>query len=117
MQRYDDERAPLEFTSVSKKQKIVGCPNCKTARSVSINWCSGICSVCHNYFNEKTALGEDECTAILNQEKPIDKEFTKLKGEMERKAYDYKEKVMDKKKHGLLRKHEPGDDGYWQKNK
>lgn len=109
----DEERAPLEFTKSSKKQKIVGCPKCKTARSVSINWWAGICSNCGTYFNKNTALDESECEKFMNQNVPINKEFTKLKSKMEKDAYAYKEKVLDKKAKGKLRKHEPGDDGYW----
>ncbi len=108
-----EDRAPLEFTKPSNRQKIVGCPNCKTARSVSINWAAGICSNCKTYFNLETALDEKECESYLNQNVPIDKEYTKLKAKMEKDAYDYKEKVLDKKAQGKLRKHEPGDDGYW----
>jgi len=46
---------------------------------------------------------------MLNTEKPIDTVYTARKADMERKAYAYKENVMDKKSKGLSRTHEPGD--------
>ena len=104
-----DDRAPLELTAASKKQMIVGCPKCKMARSVSVDWFASVCSKCGKYFNKNTALPEDECLSMLNTEKPIDTVYTARKADMERKAYAYKENVMDKKSKGLSRTHEPGD--------
>lgn len=110
----DDERAPLELTKISNKKIVVGCPNCKTARSVSVNWYGSVCKICGEYFNKETALPEDECEKFMNDKKLINKEFTKVKADMEKKAYAYKEKVMDQRSKGKLRKHEPGGDhGYW----
>lgn len=115
MTRYlSEDRAPLEFTKPSKKQKVVGCPYCKKGRSVSINWVAGICSGCNSYFSIDMAIDEKDCDNFLNQNVPVNKEFTNMKAKMEKDAYEYKEKVLDKKKQGKLRKHEPGgDDGYW----
>lgn len=109
-----EDRAPLEATSISKKQMIVVCPNCKTSRSVSVNWWSSICSNCGKYFNKDNSLDESEAESTLNQNVPINKDFTTAKAKMEKAAYEYKDKVMEQKRQGKLRKHEPDGDGYWE---
>lgn len=106
MPRFNDERAPLECTAPSKKQKMVGCPHCKSSRSVSTSCCGFICSKCDKYISEKEFLPSDQCDSIVRTIKPIDTEFTKVKAEMERKAYAWKDEQEAKGNLGT-KSHEP----------
>lgn len=107
MVRFAADRAPLEATAPSKRQKIVVCPYCLTGRSVSLNWYSCIC-VCKKYFSVNNSLDKEKAKYLLNTNTTINKEFTKLKAKTEKQAYEYKEKVMDKRKSGKVVSHEPG---------
>jgi ribosomal protein L37AE/L43A len=109
MTRFGDERAPLEMTKVSNKQKIMVCPECKVARSTSINTYGLICSNCGTYFNQNNSLSENAAENYLNQTNATDFENIKYRESMEKKAYDFRDKTNQQKKAGTLRSHEPSD--------
>lgn len=104
----DETRAPLEFSKPRAKQKIIGCPTCKTARSVSVDCIGLICSKCNKYFSIKDALTEEECESVMNQNRPINTDYTKIKADTEKKAYEYRDKINAKRAAGEVRSHEPG---------
>ena len=108
MPRFLDDRAPLDMGHGSNKRKIVGCPHCKNGRYVNINWVAGICGVCGKFFSVENSLSEDKCEGFVNQLRLIDKGFTKLKGEIEKKAYEWKDEQLKKRAAGNVRSHEPG---------
>lgn len=115
--RFTEDRAPLEFTAPRKKQMVVVCPECKAARSVSVD-CVGLICKCGNYFSTKDSLPESEAESVYNSIGTINKEFTKLKANMERKAYEWRDEQLKKRKTGKTRSHEPiGDDGKVQQRK
>lgn len=104
---YDsDVRAPFEFTKPSTRQQLVGCPKCKIARSFSISTIGFICNKCNIYVPKKDFLPSDKCIDKLNQNVPINEEFTKRKAEMERKAYEWRDE-QEKKGNLGTRSHEP----------
>jgi hypothetical protein len=105
MARFNEDRAPLEFTKPSSQKVLLVCPNCKYGRFLSKNTVGVICISCEKYFKSSESL--DSAEGMVNSSKPISPEYIKFREEMERKAYDYKEKVMDKRKRGDIRSHEP----------
>lgn len=102
-----DLRAPLDFTKPRSKTKLLVCPNCKIGRHQSVDCISLICSGCGKYFRAEDSLIESEMDSVLKSEKIIDKEFTKRKAEMEKKAYAWKVEQEAKGNLGT-RSHEPG---------
>jgi hypothetical protein len=109
MARFGDDRAPLELTKASSRQKIMGCPFCKTGRYVSINTVGIICGVCNKFFTDLNCLPSDKIESMLNDDCKVTQEYMKYRADMEKKAYAYKDKVLDQKKKGIVRTHEPGD--------
>jgi len=109
MTHFMDDRAPLELTKVSTKQKIIVCPKCKIGRYVSVQCISIIC-VCGNYFRQEESLKPEQAEQMLSGNRTaLDKSYMDFRASMEKKAYDYKENVMDKKKKGINKTHEPED--------
>ena len=100
-----NERAPLDFTKPRSTTHIVVCPHCLGSSTVSLDFVAKIC-ICGQYFNVDQSLPEDQATHVNDVAKPINKAYTKLKGHMEKKAYEYKDKVMDKRKTGKVKDHE-----------
>jgi hypothetical protein len=100
-----DEMHSFEMGVGSKKKKVVGCPDCKTGRVVGINCVGFECRSCMKWIREVDFLSEDKCESYLNQIIPIDKGFTKIKGDAEKKAYEWKDWI--KKTGRDNRKHEP----------
>lgn len=109
MARFGEDRAPLEMTKSSSRQKILVCPHCKTARSVSINTAGIICRRCSKYFNSDNSLPENEAEFMLNNSRAPDPDHVKFRDGMEAKAYAYKDKVNKQRRNGTFRTHEPGD--------
>lgn len=91
--RYGDDRAPLEMTKFSNIQVIQVCPHCKAGNQVSKHWYAGNCRACGERFNrdESLDISSMEGDVQVASQNPIDKVKTSIKGEMERRAYAYKE--------------------------
>ena len=90
------------------KQKIAVCPHCKTGQHRGKDFFSGTCVNCKKYFNIHDSLSEDEMVGYNSPTKiPVNKALTAQKASMEKKAYDYKESVLDKVRTGQQRSHEP----------
>ena len=79
-----DEHHSFEMGSGSKRKKIVVCPYCKNAFSVSVNWIAGAC-MCGKYFNIDTALGEAEAVGMIIRNS-VDKGRLELKKKQEAKV-------------------------------
>ena len=107
MPNFGDERAPLEITKTKKQTRIVVCPHCKGGTTVGVQ-CVGLICKCNQYFTDKESLPVEQATHSNDTIKLVDQNFVKLKADMEKKAYEYKENVMDKRKDGKARSHEPG---------
>jgi len=108
MANFGDERAPLEFTKPSNRQKVAVCPKCKNGISVSINCVGLICSNCKCYYSYKDSLSESEMVSMINNTPIISKEFIKQKGASEIRANEFRKKQIKLKKEGKVRSHEPG---------
>jgi len=107
MTRFGEERAPLELTKASNKQKVLVCPHCQAGRHCSTNTVGLVCSGCKKYFSADDSLDESMAD-MINQSKPINTVFTALKGDMERKAYEFKDKQDKERESGIpRRRHEP----------
>lgn len=103
----DDERAPLEFTKPSNRKKTVGCPHCHIARQIGMNCVGFICEKCHEYVSDKDFLPAEQCEGQMNQNVTLNQDFIKLKGDMEKKAYAFKDKVNQQRRDGTQKSHEP----------
>ena len=104
---FTQDEQGLEMGRGSKKKKVVGCPHCKSGRVISVNCVGFICKQCNKWISEGDFLPESECESMVNQNIPINKEFTKLKGKKEKGAYDWADKMKKEGKLGT-RHHEPG---------
>jgi hypothetical protein len=107
MEHFGEERAPLELTKVKKQTRIIVCPHCCGAITVGVQ-CAGLICKCNQYFSADDSLSEEQATHSNDTVKTINPDFIKLKADMEKKAYAYKEQVMDKRRTGEVRNHEPG---------
>lgn len=107
--RYGDDRTPLEMTPINSKSNIlVICPHCFSGRYVSRNWLGSVCGKCKKYFNKDEAIEDvEQLEGLVSDKTLINKEFIKIKANMEKKAYEWKEEQIQKKKAGTLLTHEP----------
>lgn len=110
MARFED-RAPLECTKSSSKKKLYVCPHCKTGQYKSVDWFSGTCSNCKEYFNTVIALMGSAMKRLSESTKLAQKSMNNLgtvtKEGMERKADEFKNKVKNQIADGTQRSHEP----------
>lgn len=105
MARFNEERAPLELTNFGKDlTEVVGCPYCKSGRKVSKTWYSGVCSRCGRYFRKSEAITDESQLTMINQSKPIDEGFTKLKAKAEKQAYEWRDEQIAKQKAGMKKR-------------
>ena len=88
------------------QQIIIVCPHCKGARNVSID-CVGISCRCGNYFPTVDSLQLEKAEYSYDTVREINKNFVALKDDMERKAYQWKDKQIAKRKKGKIKAHEP----------
>jgi hypothetical protein len=93
--RFLDDRAPLDATKPSSKNKTFVCPHCKTGNVFTKNWFAGNCRACKEYFNADNSLPLEEQTgeSISAATRTLDEGFIKLKGQMETRAYNWKDKL------------------------
>lgn len=103
--RFSEDRAPLEMTKSSSRTVTLVCPNCRIARSVSVNCHGVICGNCNKYFRVSESLPKDQAEGNISVSL-IDQEFVKIKEESEKKAYNW---IEERKKQGRYGKkiHEP----------
>lgn len=104
--RFNEERAPLEMTKPSSKQTTLVCPHCRYSRTTSISTFSLICGHCGKYFSASNSLKPEDAVDTVNTNKPVDKNFTKLKGKMEKEAYEWRDAQQAKGTLGV-KSHEP----------
>lgn len=104
-----EDRADLDFTKPSAKQKTVVCPKCKTGQSVGKNWIAGQCVYCRKVFKELESLSKNEMERFGQKSLPEPNPTKmKLKGKLEKQAHEYKEKVKRQEQKGTRKSHEPG---------
>lgn len=104
--RFNNERAPLEFTKASTKQTTLVCPNCKYSRSTSVQTVGIVCGNCKKYFSAADSLKPEDAISSIDTNIPVNKDFTKLKAKMEKEAYEWRDDQVKKGKLGTI-SHEP----------
>ncbi len=104
--RFNDERAPLEMGTGSKKMQVLVCPHCRYSRTTSINTVAVTCGNCKKYFSASDSLKPEDAVGTLDTYISPNQVRVKLKEKMEKEAYEWRDAQQAKGNLGV-KSHEP----------
>ncbi len=100
----------------TNKTMVLVCPGCKCSTTVKKTCIGVVCAHCKQYYSANKSLPEDQAVMSSDRTNAVDEKYVKFRMDAEKKAYDWRDKQMQKRKVGDILHHEPRDsDGKYQK--